>query len=162
MDIKDEIQNLLYDLVKEKMLLWKQMRSLELAAALLAETLIEMGVQIVTNPDEIHWPTGHVSKQAAPSRKKKGGKKNEKNKHGVFGQIVSELAPKLPEDQQQPKGSQSESSKDGIGTQEAKVTRSKGKNKKSKPSKDDEEVIEIAHEGLPVQPRKCKFINTWI
>ena len=156
MDIKDEIQNLLFDLVKEKMVLWKQMRCLELAAALVAETLIEMGVQIVTNPDEIHWPTGHVSKPSAPLRKKKGGKKTEKNKHGVFGQIVADLAPKLPADGQV-QVVQSENSNTEIGTQEAKVTRSKNKNKKSKSSKNDEDVIEIEHEGLPVQPRKCKF-----
>ena len=63
--------------MKENMVLWKQMRCLEFTAALVAETLIEMRVTIVTNPEEIHWPTGHVSKPSAP-RKKRAGKKVEK------------------------------------------------------------------------------------
>ena len=88
---------LLFDLVKEKLVLWKQMRCLEVTAAIVAETLMEMGVQIMLSPEEITWPTGEVTKPAGPGPKKKGGKKVAKNKHGVFGELVNDLAPKLPE-----------------------------------------------------------------
>ena len=53
LDIKDQIQLLLFELVQEKMVLWKQMRCLEVTAAIVAETLMEMGVQIMTSPEEI-------------------------------------------------------------------------------------------------------------
>ena len=99
LDLKDEIQNLLYDLVKENMVLWKQMRSLELAAALVAETLMEMGVKFFTNPEEIHWPKGNVTKPSSPASKKKTGKTKQKNKHGVYGQLVADLAPQIPKGQ---------------------------------------------------------------
>ena len=75
---------LLFDLVKEKLVLWKQMRCVEVTAAIVAETLMEMGVQIMLSPEEITWPTGEVTKPAGPGPKKKGGKKVAKNKHGVF------------------------------------------------------------------------------
>ena len=44
---------LLFDLVKEKLVLWKQMRCLEVTVAIVAKTLMEMGVQIMLSPEEI-------------------------------------------------------------------------------------------------------------
>ena len=54
-----------------------------------------MGVLIFTEPAEIHWPNGLVSKLSGPSGSKKG-KKNQKTKHGIFGELVSNLAPSIP------------------------------------------------------------------
>ena len=73
LDIKDKLQMLLLDLIKEKLVLWKQMRCLEVTAAIVAETLMEMGVQIMMTPEEIIWPTGKVTKPAAPASMKKKG-----------------------------------------------------------------------------------------
>ena len=70
MDLKVELQNLLFELAKEDMVLWKQMRSIEITAALIAETLIELGVSIITQPEEVHWPNGSVSKAPEPGKKK--------------------------------------------------------------------------------------------
>ena len=64
-DLKDEIQLLLFDLVKDGLPIWKQMRSLEIVSAIVAETLIEMGVRVLTQPEEIHWPMGGVTKPAS-------------------------------------------------------------------------------------------------
>ena len=63
--------------------------------AIVAETLIEMGVLIFTEPAEIHWPNGLISKLSGPTGSKKG-KKAQKTKHGVFGELVSNLAPSIP------------------------------------------------------------------
>ena len=89
---------LLFDLVKEKLVLWKQMRCLEVTVAIVAETIMEIGVQIMLSPEEITWPTGEVTKPAGPAPKKRGGKKVAKNKHSVFDELVNDLAPKLPAD----------------------------------------------------------------
>ena len=154
LDLKVEIQNLLYDLVKEDMVLWKQMRCVEITVALIAETLIELGVSIITQPEEIHWPNGTVSKPNQPTKKKRGAKKAEnKNKQGIFGQIVSDLAPKLP------KESHGESTGSDEGSQ-AKQSASKTRSKKtsSKTKKTDSEDFDAHHEGLPAQARNCKFI----
>ena len=78
LDLKDQIQGLLFDLVKEKMVLWKQMYCLEVTAAIVAETLMEMGVNILLLPEEIHWPTREVTKPGPGPKKKKGGKKAKK------------------------------------------------------------------------------------
>ena len=56
------------------MLQWKQMRVLEVVAAIVAETMIENGVMILTEPVEIHWPHGMVSKPNPTPRSKKGKK----------------------------------------------------------------------------------------
>ena len=123
------------------------MRSLELAAALVAETLMELGVKIFTNPEEIHWPNGNVTKPSSPASKKKTGKTKQKNKHGVYGQLVADLAPKIPKGQP---------TKEAACTQkESKGNAStRGKTKKQKTT--EEQVIAVEHEGLPVQPCNCK------
>ena len=74
------------------------MRALEVISAILAETLIEMRVLIVAEPPEVHWPNGLVSKLAVPIRGKKSGKQTQKEKHGVFGDLVSKLAPMIPDE----------------------------------------------------------------
>ena len=135
------------------MVLWKQMRSLELAAALVAETLMEMGVKIFTNPEEIHWPNGNITKPSSPASKKKTGKTKQKNKHGVYGQLVSDLAPKIPKGQAASDAACSQ--KDSKGN-----APTRGKNKKQKTT--EEQVIAVEHEGLPVQPRNCKLWNLFL
>ena len=72
------------------------MRALEVISAIVAETLIEMGVLIFPDPPEVHWPNGLISKLAMPVCGKKGGKNVQKNKHGIFGELVSKLAPTIP------------------------------------------------------------------
>ena len=80
-DLKDEIQLLIFDLVKDSLPIWKQMRSLEIVSAIVAETLIEMGVRVLTQPEEIHWLMGGVTKPASHgAKKKKCGKKKIKKK----------------------------------------------------------------------------------
>ena len=94
-ELKVELENVLYDLVHDKMPVWKQMRCLEVISALVAETMIELGVMILTDPPEIHWPNGMITKPNVPAKNCKG-KKVQKNKHGIFGELVSNLAPTLP------------------------------------------------------------------
>ena len=72
------------------------MRCLEVIAAIVAETLIEIGVLILTEPAEIYWPNGLVSKLSGQTRTKKKGKITQKTKHGIFGELVSTLAPSIP------------------------------------------------------------------
>ena len=151
LDLKDQIQGLLFDLIKEKMVLWKQMRCLEVTAAIVTETLMEIGVNILLSPEEIHWPTGEVTKPGPGPKKKKGGKKAEKNKHGIYSQLVTELSPTLPvvnSEAVSPKKKQPVSMK-------AKVT----KKQQAVDTSDvdvDEDPEKTGHVGLPVQGRRCK------
>ena len=94
-DLKDELQLLLLDLIKEKMPIWKQMRALEIIATIVAETLMEMSVTILTTPVEIHWPMGCITWPGAQTTNKKG-KKTMKKQGGIFGNIVYKYAPKTP------------------------------------------------------------------
>ena len=163
LDLKVELQNLLFELAKEDLVLWKQMRCIEITAALIAETLIELGVSIVTQPDEVYWPNGTVSTAPDPGKKKKGGKKAEKNnKHGIFGQIVSDLAPKLPKQKaSNDQGSNEPEERSNASQTSAKSKKTSAKSKtNSRKNKSEEEASEFQaeHEGLPVQARKCKFI----
>ena len=139
------------------------MRCVEITAALIAETLIELGVSIVTQPEEIHWPNGTVSKAPEPGKKKKGGKKNEKkNKHGIFGQIVSDLAPKLPKEKSTNNLDSSklaETASSAIKKPKATSARSKSNAGKKTTSQQEEADFEGQHEGLPVQGRKCKCMH---
>ena len=54
-----------------------------------------MGVLIFTEPAKVHWPNGLVSKLSGPAGLKKG-KKSQKTKHGIFWELVSNLAPSIP------------------------------------------------------------------
>ena len=97
-DLKIELENVLYDLVRERLPQWKQMRGLEVISAIIAETLIEMGVLIFCEPPAVHWPNGLVSKlAAAAARSKKRGKNVQKQKQGIYGELVSTLAPTIPQ-----------------------------------------------------------------
>ena len=154
---------LLFDLVKEKLVLWKQMRCLEVTAAIVAETLMEMGMQIMLSPEEITWPTGEVTKPAGPALKKKGGKKVAKNKHGVFGELVKDLAPKLPVDNAET----IQKSKDSVVTSKKQSTQ---KMKGTQPAVNASQIMSndgdddhhdegqtTTHMGLAVQARRCKL-----
>ena len=151
LDLQDEIQLLLYDLAKEKMPIWKQMRCLEILATILAETLMEMSVKFLTTPEEIHWPMGCITCPGAQAPVKKG-KRAVKKQGGVFGQIVHEYVPKGPVSEENPSNaSQAVASK-------LKNTRnSKTKEKEKAPVEDADGQMPVAHEGLPVQERKCRF-----
>ena len=153
-DLKDELQLLLFDLSKEKMPVWKQMRALEIVAAIIAETLMEMSVTILTTPKEMHWPMGCVMRPGTQAPIKKG-KRTTKKQGGVFGHIVYEYTPKGPVDES------SQSKKSNTVSSMSKVTRgSKANNKKIKAAEEGSmlnESMPQQHEGLPVQERKCVF-----
>ena len=137
------------------------MRVLEVVAAIVAETLIENGVMILSDLVEIHWSHGMISKPNQSSRTKKG-KRNQKQRHGIFGELVSTLAPSLP-------NVATEGNKENCGPPEPTGTsKTSTRNSKSKkPAKTivrperDEEIgdgnkdSEVAtHKGLPVQGRR--------
>ena len=160
-ELKIEIQNILYDLVRENMPHWKQMRVLEVVAAIVAETMIENGVMILTEPVEIHWPHGMVSKPNPTPRSKKG-KKIQKQRHGIFGELVATLAPTVPSIAT---GENKENSNPP--QQNATAKRSTRTCKSNKPAEtvvrppmDDDageggKDTEVAsHKGLPVQGRR--------
>ena len=160
LDIKDQIQMLLFELVQEKMVLWKQMQCLEVTAAIVAETLMEMGVQIMTSPEEITWPTVEVTKPATPVPRKRGGKRAAKNKHGIYGELVSDLAPKLPLDNsnQQQSSNSSESAPKKPTMKKVKATKAAETQLLHNDRDDDDDDSQAAsHKGLPVQARKCKI-----
>ena len=154
LDLRDQIQLLLFDLVKEKMVLWKQMHCLEVTAAIVAETLMEMGVQIMTSPEEITWPTGEVTKPVAPASKKKGGKRTTKNKHGIYGELVSELAPKIPvvDTTTQQSINSGESTKKRQPNKKVKATKAAETPSATSVTEGDDDDVEASHVGLPVQP----------
>ena len=146
-DLKDELQLLLCDLMKEKIPIWKQIRALKIVAAIVAETLMEMSVTILTSPDEIHWPMGCITWPGAQTMNKKG-KKNTKKQGGIFGNIVYEYAPKAPLNET------SESRRCEGTTSTATTTRNnKGKVKTAASAGHDEtqSSSDQHHEGLPVQ-----------
>ena len=71
------------------------MRVLEVVAAIVTETMIENGVMILTEPVEIHWSHSMVSKPNLTPHSKKG-KKIQKQRHRIFGELVATLAPTIP------------------------------------------------------------------
>ena len=152
LDLQDEIQILLYDMAKEKMPIWKQMHCLEILAAIVAETLMEMSVKFLMTPEEIHWPMGCITRPGANAAVKKG-KRVSKKQGGVFGQIVHEYSPKGPVAEASPSNaSQAVASK-------LKNTRSsKAKEQQKAPEEDADGESPPVHEGLPVQERKCRLI----
>ena len=90
--IDDELREFLAHLEKDKTPIWKQMRCLEILAAVLAEELMNQGTKILMDPDEIVWPDKTVTRaptKAELQKMKKNGKQHEKTKHGVFGDLVS-------------------------------------------------------------------------
>ena len=87
-DLKTELENLLYDLVRENLPQWKQMHGLEVTAAIVAETLIEMGVLIFNEPPKIHWPNGLVTKMPVGTRSKKKGKVRKSTNMEFMGSLL--------------------------------------------------------------------------
>ena len=153
LDLQDEIQLLLYDLAKEKMPIWKQMCCLEILAAIVAETLMEMSVNFLTTPEEIHWPMGCITRPGAHAAIKKG-KRSTKKQGGVFGQIVHDYAPKGPVSDANPsKVSQAVASK----PKNTQSSKAKEQEKAAEPAEDTDGVMNTIHEGLPVQERKCRL-----
>ena len=152
LDPKDEIQLLLFDLRKENMPIWKQMCCLEIVAAIMAETLMEMSVNIMMSPEEIHWPMGCVTRPGSQTQAKKG-KKTTKKQGGIFGSIVYKYA--LEKGVEYTKQGESVASK----AKTIKKTKEKAKSTAQMAADDDNECQVIAvHEGLPVQERKCMGI----
>ena len=89
--LDDELREFLYNLNKDKMTIWKQMRCLEILAAVIAEKLMDQGTKILIDPDEIVWPDKTVTRPPSKGqlkKLKKNGKNQDKTKHGVFGDIV--------------------------------------------------------------------------
>ena len=137
---------------------WKQMRVLEVVAAIVAETLIENGVMILSDPVEIHWPHGMISKPN-PTKHNKKGKKVQKQRHGIFGELVSNLAPTLP-------NVTSEGEKENCSPAEsAPASKRSTRNAKSKKAaervvhppteaENADEESNASHKGLPVQGRR--------
>ena len=157
MVLKTELQNLLYELVQDDVPQWKQMRVLEVVSAVLAETLIEIGVVILTEPPEIHWSKDVITKPAPPPRARRG-KQVTKNSHGIYGKLVADLAPTLP--------AESKRGKKGVFKAPLKKTEAKKASTKKmskslqvectppndKEENDDEsDKNPMQHKGLPVQ-----------
>ena len=156
-ELQNEIQLLLYDLVRDNMPQWKQMRVLEVVSAILAETLIEMSVIILDEPVEIHWPNGYVTKPLAPGRGK-SGKKTQKSKHGIYGELVAKLAPTLPvetgKENAKPKSKAvSKNFKPPLKSKRSKVTETPA----APLDEDHEQLDSNLHQGLPVQARRGTF-----
>ena len=157
-ELYNKIQFLLDDLVCTHVPRWKQMRILEVVSAIVPETLIEMGVIILSEPVEIHWPNGYVTKPLGPSRGK-GGEKQQKSKHGIFGELVAKLSPSLPVETGKQIGKKTKVA--------SKVFKTPLKSKKSKVSDDKnteamevepEQVDSNVHQGLPVHALRGKFV----
>lgn len=68
---------LVRDFRKQKLIKWRQMKALELAAAVVAELLVLNGVDFDLATGKITWPSGHVSKP--PKGKTKTGKSSGKS-----------------------------------------------------------------------------------
>ena len=154
-DLKDEIQILLAELVNEKMPIWKQMRCLEVVAAIIAETLMEMNVKIYTSPEEIHWPMGCVTRPGSKAPTK-SGKKINKRQGGVFGHIVYEYAPAKGQVLQVPQRTTTKAAaSDQLKGTRSTTTKAKTKSMAGVEQQVTENASVAHHEGLPVQERKC-------
>ena len=94
-----EIDSLIKELNKEGLLKWKVMECLEVAAVVLAEVLIQNGVNIDVDIEMIHWPMADIVSglptNVVNKGKAKGSKVSKKvisGKSGhVFGQIVIDI-----------------------------------------------------------------------
>ena len=90
---------LLRSLIKRGFLKWKVMKCLEVAAAVLAEVLIQNGVNIDVDTEVIHWPMADIVSgpptNVVNKGKGKGSKVSKKVISGqlghVFGQIVNDI-----------------------------------------------------------------------
>ena len=93
-DLSDELIDLVLELNKSKVPLWKQMRIIEIVAAELADRLGEGGTKFEMEPDRVVWPDGTITKKNAPSTRSKKTKKVPPavSKHGLYGVIVAQCS----------------------------------------------------------------------
>ena len=133
------------------------MQVLEVVSAVLAETLIEIGVVILTEPPEIHWSKEVITKlPPAPHGRK--GKQVTKNAHGICGKLVTDLAPTLPSESKMEKGKKGAFKPPVKKGQPKKATTKKNSKslqvleapveEENDPETEDSPAV---HKGLPVQ-----------
>ena len=93
-DLCDELRDLVSELNKSKVALWKQMRIIEIIAADLADRLTQGGTKFEMEPDRVIWPDGTITKKSTPSRHLKRTKKVPPavSKHGLYGVIIAHYA----------------------------------------------------------------------
>ena len=93
-DLADELRELMYELNKGKVALWKQMRIIEIIAAELADLLAQGGTKFEMEPDRVIWPDGTITKKKVPSTRSRKSKKIPPavSKHGLYGVIVAEYS----------------------------------------------------------------------
>ena len=141
------------------------MRALEVISAIIAETLIEMGVLILTEPPEIHWPNGTISQMSTQVRGKKG-KKVQKTKHGIFGELVCSLAPTVPVTKTGANNSQLKKSGQTAKGFKAPIKKKTNESSEAIQVQETADIIcddgqgdnnvASSHQGLPVQGHRCK------
>ena len=140
------------------------MRALEVVSAIVAETLIELGVMIITDPPEIHWPNGLVSKMPQTAKAKKG-KKLQKTRHGVYGELVCSLAPSIPA-QSTNAANKNQTTKKAdkgfktpikttVNTNEVQAIQVDAETAENNEGQADNGAG--VHQGMPVQGRHCKY-----
>ena len=74
-DLADELRELMSELNKGKVALWKQMRIIEIVVAELADLLAQGGTKFEMEPDRVIWPYGTITKKNIPSTRSKKSKK---------------------------------------------------------------------------------------
>ena len=91
-DLRDELRELVSELNKSKIALWKQMHIIEIIAADLADCLTQQGTKFEMEPDRVIWPDGTITKKNTPSGHSKRTKKVPPavSKHGLYGVIVAQ------------------------------------------------------------------------
>ena len=91
-DLSDELIDLVTEMNKSKVALWKQMRIIEILAAELADCLGESGTKFEMEPDRVIWPDGTITKKNTPSTRSKRTKKvlPAVSKHGLYGVILAQ------------------------------------------------------------------------
>ena len=62
-DLADEPRELMFELNKGKVALWKQMHIIEIVAAELADLLAQGGTKFEMDPDWVVWPDGTKKKK---------------------------------------------------------------------------------------------------
>ena len=93
-DLCDELRDLVSELNKSKVALWKQMHIIEIIAADLADRLTQGGTKFEMEPDRVIWPDGTITKKSTPSGRSKRTKKVPPavSKHGLYGVIIAQYA----------------------------------------------------------------------
>ena len=93
-DLCDELRDLVSELNKSKVALWKQMCIIEIIAADLADHLTQGGTKFEMEPDRVIWPDGTITKKSTPSGCSKRTKKVPPavSKDGLYGVIIAQYA----------------------------------------------------------------------